>query len=809
MRRHALAFALLLAACGGGGDGGEVKSDALDALDAADIEDAAEPADLPADAADIEDAAEPADLPADATDALPDTAEDVTDVSETIDPDVAPDVGPDVDQDVPLPPFTYSATCALPEDDPAPDLELVEAFPDLPEGAIQQPLGLTWADDGTDRLFVNERPGRIRVFRNQPDASEVGTFLDLSDVVYTGGEGGLLSVAFHPDYAENGYFFVNYTTRADGQTTTVVSRFTASQEDPDQADPASEHVLLTVDQPYDNHNGGQLAFGPDGYLYIGLGDGGGGGDPLGAGQDITTLLGSLLRIDVDVPDAQGYDIPADNPFAATDGPERDEIFAWGLRNPWRFSFDTLTGALWLADVGQNAIEELNVVDNGGNYGWNVMEGSACYPPGGPQDCDKSPFELPVAEYGHDVGQSITGGYVYRGSKVPSLFGAYVYADYVTEVLFTWHSGEEPPPEQPLMSTPGRIAGFGQDPAGEVYLLGLFDGRIWRFQETDGGGSAPDFPQTLSETGCFDDVEALDPADGVLPFTVHVPLWADTAGKDRFLVLPEGERLTYDAPGKWGVPDGTLLIKHFAIDTTAGDPSTRTRLETRFLVKEADGVRGYTYRWNEEGTEATLLEGADERDLTLTLPGGETTDYTWRFPSRQQCNSCHTAATGGVLGLETGQINGAFDYGGGAVWNQIDALEARDLLEGAPAGPPEDLLRFPPVEDDSAPAGDRARAWLHANCANCHLPGGAAGSPMDLRHHLDLGEMNACDVPPGQGDLGISDARILAPGEADRSVLHARLLADPPFRMPPISTSLRHDEAIALVEEWIDGLDGCE
>jgi glucose/arabinose dehydrogenase len=615
----------------------------------------------------------------------------------------------------------------------------VKAFPSLPSNSVLQPIDLTHANDGSGRLFVNERTGRIRVFAESPSASSVKTFLDISDRVHTDFEGGFLGLAFHPDYASNGELFVNYTRKfpvagQPDQTRTVISRFRVSASDPDKADPAEE-ILLTIDQYADNHNGGKLAFGPDGYLYIGMGDGGGSNDPQKTAQNPKSLLGAMLRIDVDNPgEVTAYGIPPDNPFAgATDG-KRPEIFAMGLRNPWRFSFDRLTGVLWCGDVGQNTFEEVDIIELGKNYGWSLMEANACFPPNGQQLCDPETLglTLPVAEYDHSVGTSITGGFVYRGATVPSLYGAYLYADYGTKRFFAWKKGEEPPPEQALLLTPTNITSFGEGADGEVYLLGTFNNTIYKMVETNTVPLPDTFPKTLTETGCFDELATLTPAEGVLPYTVNVPLWSDTALKSRFVVLPDGGQLTYAAEGPWSAPDGTIFIKHFAIDTTEGDPQTRVRLETRFLIKESTGLRGYTYRWNDEGTEAFLLEGASTRDLTLTLAGaGEPTALIWRFPSRQQCSACHSDASGGILGFHTGQLNGPLDYGAGPV-EQLTALAGYGLLANPrPARPPRcragplPTTRRPPPPTAPAPgslptaptatcpAAPPARRWICA------------------------------------------------------------------------------------------------
>ncbi|MFB6286035.1 MAG: sorbosone dehydrogenase family protein [Candidatus Bipolaricaulia bacterium] len=343
-----------------------------------------------------------------------------------------------------------------------PEIELVQTT-----DGLDTPAYLTHAGDGSDRLFVVDQPGVIRVLANEQLRST--PFLDIRDRVSFGGERGLLSVAFHPRFAETGRLYVNYTRASDGAT--VVAEYHVN-DDGSRVDPDSERVLLTVDQPFSNHNGGQLQFGPDGDLYVGMGDGGAGGDPRDNGQDLSTLLGALLRIDVEPQNGQPYGIPSDNPFVGQ-ADARDEIFAYGLRNPWRFSFDRCTGDLFLADVGQNDWEEVDLIEAGGNYGWNVMEGNHCFRTA---DCDETGLERPIAEYSHSQGCSITGGYVYRGSDVPDLVGHYLFADFCSGRIwstFPTESGEWTMNQ--LMDTDLRISSFAEGPDGELYVIDIGGG----------------------------------------------------------------------------------------------------------------------------------------------------------------------------------------------------------------------------------------------------------------------------------------------------------------------------------------------
>ena len=355
--------------------------------------------------------------------------------------------------------------------------EIERAFPGL---TFPSMVHLTSSGDGTDRLWIVLQPGLVKVFANDRAAATASVFLDIRDRVNdAGSEEGLLGLAFDPDYATNGYFYVDYTAAIPPRS--VISRFSVSAGDPDQADPQSEVVLLEVTQPFPNHNAGTLAFGPDGYLYIALGDGGSGGDPFGHGQDATTLLGSILRIDVsNATPQQPYQVPGDNPFAAAGGGVREEIWAYGLRNPWKFSFDTITGDLWAGDVGQNSFEEIDLIRKGRNYGWNIMEGLHCYPPT-VQICDQAGLEPPVFEYPiPDLGCAIIGGHVYRGKRLARLDGAYLYGDFCSGRIWALrYDGASVTDQALLADTTLQITAFGADESGEVYILAL-DGLIYWF-----------------------------------------------------------------------------------------------------------------------------------------------------------------------------------------------------------------------------------------------------------------------------------------------------------------------------------------
>ncbi len=351
-------------------------------------------------------------------------------------------------------------------------LTLQEAFPNL---TFTNPVDLQYATDGTDRIFVLEQSGIIKVFENNSNTTEVKTFLDISDRVTSGGETGLLGLAFHPDFASNGYFYVDYTTP--NPLRTHISRFQVTA-DPDSADASSELILLEIDQPYSNHNGGRVSFGPDDYLYIGMGDGGSAGDPNNNAQNLEVLLGKILRIDVDNPSGGlNYGIPSNNPFAGNTQGWREELYSYGMRNPWRFSFDQATSKLWCGDVGQGAWEEIDTITSGGNYGWRCYEGNHEYNMSG---CTGTDYLFPIWEYSHSNGCSITGGFVYRGHRRPELTGTYVYGDYCSRSVWSLDFSGVNLSNNLIGTASGSILSFGTDMNNELYIC-CSNGKIYEFQ----------------------------------------------------------------------------------------------------------------------------------------------------------------------------------------------------------------------------------------------------------------------------------------------------------------------------------------
>ncbi|MGI9342457.1 MAG: PQQ-dependent sugar dehydrogenase [Gammaproteobacteria bacterium] len=670
-----------------------------------------------------------------------------------------------------------------------------DAFPTSPGFALITKI--LQAPGDASRWFVLEKSGRVRVF-DTATPNDVDTFLDFSGAVRTNSEGGMLGMAFDPNFPATPEVYVSYTAPGNSMLS-VVSRVVLDDTD-DPVNP-TEQVILTVDQPNDNHNGGDIAFGPDGYLYFGVGDGGGSGDPDETGQDTTRLLGSMLRIDVRgvAHPTPGYNIPGDNPFAAnprcgpgTNAAACPEIYAWGLRNPWRWSFDAPTGQLWLGDVGQNEWEEIDIIERGGNYGWDDCEGFANFEA---NNCPAPAYVDPVTVYRHSNGNnSVTGGYVYRGSSISSLVGRYVFADYVSGRIWALaDDGQGGFTNEELLDTPFNISSFAIGADGELYFSEYAGAGGIRRLTLTGGGMTDPVPNDLADTGCADPADVTQPAAGLVPYTVNAPFWSDGANKTRYLAVPDAGTIDVDGAGEFDFPTGSVLVKSFALGSRL--------VETRLLMRHPDGAwAGYTYEWNDQQTAATRVVGGK----TVSVVGQD-----WIFPSEGECMQCHTVAAGFALGPEIAQLNGDLAYPApGRTANQLDTLEHIGMLSTPLAGATATLPALADPADMGATADARARAYLHTNCAQCHRPGGPTPTTLDLRFDTALVATGACDELPQSGDLGITDARIIAPGDAARSVRAERLARRDAAAMPPVGSALADANGVALIGGWIDSLAGC-
>ncbi len=743
---------------------------------------------------------------------------------------------------------------AMPAAPPANTWQLVDALPGL---TFARPICLTSVPGNANQLYVCEQGGVIKrvadVTSLTPTAS---VFLDLPAL--GGGfnvgpllagqpENGLLGLAFHPNYATNGYFYVAYTVSLSGNYFQRVSRFTRSAANPTVADPTSELVLLHIDDFGLNHNGGDLHFGPtDGYLYYGTGD----GENSTAGQARSQQIdddfySGIFRLDVDkklgslppnphvsIPTDGGvarFNVPPDNPFVHTSlggtwggaylgvdysgslGSVRTEFWATGIRHAWRMSFDPVTGDLWEGDVGQNTYEEINKIVKGGNYGWAYREGAHNFSGVlGTAPADFTSID-PAYEYVHTAiaggdaqfkGNSVVGGHVYRGTRFPSLVGRYVFSDSVSGHV--WEMNPATGATTRLTGLPGAYGVFstqGVDPFNKDLLFAAYlNGKIMRL--TTGSAVTDGFPATLSATGLFSDLADLSPAPGLLPYQPNLTFWSDHALKRRWFTIPDAAgKMTWRKDGNWTYPTGMLWVKHFDLELSRGNPATKKRIETRVLVKTDTGSYGVSYRWNEAQTEATLVEDAGvEFDLAIDDHGTPHTQR-WQIPGRSSCLTCHTPQGGHALSFNTRQLNLAYAINGYA-GNQLETLAVNGFLTNSP-DPVATLERHIRPEETQYPLEQRARSYFAVNCSYCHQAGGSVGGLWDGRAHLTLEEtglINGAAINNGGSPLN----QYIVPGDTTHSIVLSRMAGTNGFgRMPPLGTSEIDPADIQLVTEWIN------
>ncbi|UCG74340.1 MAG: PQQ-dependent sugar dehydrogenase [Chromatiales bacterium] len=468
------------------------------------------------------------------------------------------------------------------------------------------------------------------------------------------------------------------------------------------------------------------------------------------------------------------------------------MYAWGLRNPWRWGFDEPTGQLWLGDVGQGAWEEVDIIERGGNYGWDCREGANNFELNG---CPAGGLIDPVSEYPHGSGNnSITGGYVYRGTVIPGLTGRYVFADFSSGRIWALQDdGFGGYTNELLIDTPYNISAFALGEDDELYFADFSNNRIRRL--VAGGGGTPDtIPDDLEATGCVDTNDPTQPASGLVPYTVNAPFWSDGAAKGRWMGLPDGTTINIDGSGDFVFPSGTVIMKSFELGGQL--------IETRLLMRHPDGIwAGYTYEWNNTETVATRVRGGKLRDV-----GGQ----IWIYPSEGECMQCHTSAAGFSLGPEVAQLNGDLTYPStGITANQLETLEHIMMFTNPLPAPVSSLPALADPADGNESLTDRARAYLHTNCAQCHRPGGPTPTNLDFRYDTALANTNACDVVPNAGDLGIGpNARIIAPGNAANSVLPARMNVRDINGMPPLGSHEIDTAGLNLINAWINGLANC-
>ncbi|MFM7183089.1 MAG: PQQ-dependent sugar dehydrogenase [Verrucomicrobiales bacterium] len=742
------------------------------------------------------------------------------------------------------------ATANLPSQPPATSLGIIDAFPGQ---TFASPVGLATPPGETDRLFVLEKGGNIELLGGVAGGTITrSVFLDLdtlvnsrtsspAEVFQTGSEQGLLGLAFHPDYAVNRRFFVVYSLTVGGTRVQRLSEFRASSSNTHVADTTSERVFIQQFKEAGNHNGGDLHFGPDGYLYMSWGDEGNANDTLNNSQIITKdFWSSITRIDVDLEaqdytasDGTGgddanlrpnnhaaivlqggnprYEVPADNPWvgatsflgsAVTSTNVRTEFWAVGLRNPWRMSFDPLTGQLWCADVGQDAREEVNRIVKGGNYEWAFREGTLTGVKWGDRPSGWTGSHPPVYDYSHGSGamqgNSVSGGIVYRGTRIPSLDGKYLFADYVSANVWSLDPSVTPAVVTRIGGE-GAIVAFGRDPSNGDPLLVDHDGYIRRLvQQVETTG----FPPTLAATGLFADPVALSPNPGLHAYEINLPFWSDHARKRRWfgqtsLTTP----ITFAREGAWNPPPGTIWVKHFDLETTRGQPATARRLETRVLVRTASGAYGVSYKWNAAGTSATLADTAGEEIPITITENGQSFVQTWRIPSMAECMVCHSPQAGHALSFRTRQLNREGSMGG-VQGNFLSRLFEAGYLTG-PFTAPSELPRHAASHETAYSLETRARSYLDVNCAYCHNQNGTVPAAWDASAALKLFQTGLVNAPAGGGTQHPDD-RLLVPGQEERSIIVHRAAARSGYtRMPPLGSNVTDQAGVQLLIDWIE------
>jgi glucose/arabinose dehydrogenase len=613
-------------------------------------------------------------------------------------------------------------------------------------------------------------------------------YFDISDRVEVGQQWGLHEIALHPRFPEDPRIFIAYV--APNQVS-VVSSLRASP-DGRTVDTASETVLLSEAQERPWHPIAGLKFGPDGYLYVAWGEGG------GKSQRPTLLGGKMLRIDVDR-NAEGrpYAIPPDNPYLGT--PFRPETFAIGLRNPWRFSFDRETGDIWLGDVGDRTYEEINRIVAGGNYGFPAWEGTGCMKPA---ECSDESVKRPVVQHSHSEMCSVTGGYVYRGRALPSLRGRYVYANFCSGTVWALREDESGATVSELIASNVRsIGSFAEDPDGELYAIETRDTpeddekvqsgfMAYRLVANEAAVETPSAElqaQPLSQAQCVSDLGFSAAPEGMIAYSINLGAWADGTETLRFVSRRSGGEI-YGAQDALERPSHSIVMKTFV---RSGRP-----VETQLLVKRKDRTwAALDYEWDDDARDARPLA----RGKTKLLQDG----MTWTFPGPEGCHRCHHTQIGSLRALTLSQLAGTVDGR-----DQLDWLTEQGVLQWRKEEyvPPTSM---PKLDDESIPIEQRARAYLDVNCSACHQPGGFAGeATMDLRRKTPLAAAGICGKPPNAIFPGHEDAALLAPGAPDRSLISLRMHLETGGAMPP--ERQRVDPlGTRIIDAWISSLAACQ
>jgi putative heme-binding domain-containing protein len=669
--------------------------------------------------------------------------------------------------------------------------------PAFPLRKFQNPTSLEELPDG--RILVSEIGGELFTFlKKDKQSGQKDLLLKIE------GSPRVWHATVHPKFASNRLLFVCYSKNG----TSHVSRFRV-EGSPPVADPKSEVVLITW--PAGGHNAGCLRFGTDGMLYIATGDGSGPNPPDGrtAAQDVSNLFGCILRIDVDrKADGKNYAVPADNPFVDLAG-ARPEIWAYGLRNPWKFGVDSQTGSIFAADNGWESWEMVHRIVRGGNCGWPIMEGRALLR--SEVERGPTPIRPPVKDHSHTEANSVIGGPVYRGSTLKDLDGTFIYGDYITGTIWGLKAdGEDSYTHRTLVDTDQRITAFAEGSDGELFVLDYdYTGQIYELVPSGLQDRSADFPRRLSETGLFTSLESMTPAPGVVPYAVNVERWMDGFKSQRFVAIPGSGSISLgDGESPATYPEGTVFVKHVMLPKRNSPNSKDVPAETQILHYENGTWHPYSYVWNnlvnDEPHDATLVDaaGTDRQIVYAIGESGEFLGPNWHVSAENECRLCHNAGSGVVLGFVPNQLDRSyFGPPSRTLVDQLETLAAEKTIARQPEFPAGNPGRLVDPHDEKQSLDDRARSYLHSNCSSCHHRGGNAIVSFYLRREMPFDELNT-DKGTGIGTFGIRNAKLIVPGDPYRSILLYRMSKLGYARMPYIGSSVVDSRGVALIEEWI-------
>jgi putative heme-binding domain-containing protein len=709
-------------------------------------------------------------------------------------------------------PWTTSKVTGSPA--PPKPYVLERVFPKL---TFENPVDMV-AVPNSNQIVMLEVNGKVWSFDNNNATDDRHLVCDIKEIE---GVTRVYGIAFHPQFEKNHIVFLCYVLDADNPVGSKVVRVKATDVEPLTIDLSKREIVL--EWVAGGHNGGSLQFGPhDGMLYVSTGDSGPAfpPDPKQTGQDVSDLMASILRIDVDhAVKGRAYSIPKDNPFADLKG-ARGEIWSYGHRNPWRMSFDPATNDLWVGDVGWEMWEMIYRVKPGDNYGWSMLEHTQQVHPERPRG--PTPIVPPTAAHAHTESRSITGGHTYHGKRLPELTSTYIYGDYVTGKLWgIGVDGQKLTRPVEIVNSTIQVICFGVDHNDELYVV-AYDGAIYRLIENPLSQANESFPKTLASTGLFSKTSDHALAAGVIPYAINAEPWADNTIAERFIAIPGNGKLGVhetnnvqkgDLKGEWKYPTDTVIGKTILLELEPGNPQSRRRLETQILHRGEITWNAYTYIWNDKQTDAVLSDGGGF-DRTFEISdensAGGKKRQTWHFASSSECLTCHTTRGGSVYGFKPNQLNREFDYGDHTD-NQLRTLAhvglfEQPLVKGEPVDAPS-LDKLPTMvapHDGLKSLTERVRSYLHVNCAHCHRRGGGGTAAMDIQLQFALDKTNIISRPT-QGTFGLLDSWLVSPGDPYRSTIYYRMSKVGKGRMPHFGSQVVDVRGLRLVHDWIEQL----